>query len=51
MLKQLLSEDITVADSFMRNKKLISMKEIPQKIHDIILEEYKNGLKEDKVIC
>lgn len=51
MLKQLLSEDITVADSFMRNKKLISMKEIPQKIHDIILEEYKNGLKEDRVIC
>lgn len=49
-LKQLLNEDITIADSFLRNKKLISMKEIPKEIHDLIITEYNNSQKEN-IIC
>jgi 5'-3' exonuclease len=40
LLKQLLKEDITIADSFKRNKRLIAMSEIPQEIHTLVLEEY-----------
>ena len=39
-LKQLLTEDILVAKSFKRNKQLISMKEIPEKVKNLILEEF-----------
>lgn len=50
-LKKLLNEDLTITNSFIRNKKLISMREIPQDVHNIILEEYNNQLKERKDIC
>jgi hypothetical protein len=40
LLKALLKEDITVADGFLRNKRLIAMSEIPKDIHNLILEEY-----------
>lgn len=39
-LKQLLTEDILVAKSFKRNKQLISMKEIPENVKRLILEEF-----------
>jgi hypothetical protein len=45
-LKSLLKEDITIADSFLRNKRLISMQEIPQDVINLILEEYTNQLGE-----
>ena len=45
-LKKLLKEDITIADSFLRNKRLISMQEIPKEIHTLILEEFN---KEDNL--
>ena len=46
-LKSLLKEDITIADSFLRNKRLISMQEIPQDVTNLILEEYTNQLGEE----
>jgi 5'-3' exonuclease len=42
LLKSLLSEDITVADGFMRNKRLISMNEIPKQVCELILEQYES---------
>ncbi len=42
-LKQLLKEDITIVDSFKRNKQLISMNEIPETVHELILEQLNNG--------
>ena len=45
-LKSLLKEDILVADSFARNKKLISMQEIPKQVHKLIVEEYNQTLSE-----
>jgi 5'-3' exonuclease len=49
-LKALLKEDITIFDNFARNKKLISMNEIPQHIHELILEEYNTAINKDKII-
>ena len=46
-LKSLLKEDITIADSFLRNKRLISMQEIPTDVSNLILEEYQNQLSEE----
>lgn len=45
LLKSLLTEDITIADSFLRNKKLISMNEIPIDIHKLIISELENSIK------
>lgn len=39
LLKNLLKEDITIVDSFKRNKQLISMNEIPLDVHKLILEQ------------
>jgi 5'-3' exonuclease len=50
LLKELLSEDITIANGFLRNKKLISMNEIPQDIHNLIIDEYKETLNNSKEI-
>ena len=47
LLKALLKEDITIADSFLRNKRLISMQEIPTDVSNLILEEYQNQLSEE----
>ena len=49
-LKNLLKEDITITDSFIRNKKLISMKEIPQPVHDLIINEYQSMSKKGESI-
>lgn len=43
-LKTLLKEDITIADSFLRNKRLISMNEIPKDVSNLILEEFTNQM-------
>ena len=40
LLKDLLNEDQTIYDSFMRNKQLISMNEIPVDVINMITEEY-----------
>lgn len=40
LLKAVLSEDQTIYDSFIRNKQLISMNEIPKDIINMITEEY-----------
>lgn len=45
LLKETLSEDKTISDSFLRNKQLISMNEIPTDICNMILEEYNNALE------
>lgn len=44
LLKTLLKEDITIANSFLRNKRLISMQEIPQDIYNLIVEELQNSM-------
>lgn len=46
----LLSEDITIANGFLRNKKLISMNEIPKEIHELILEDYKEIVANKQLI-
>jgi 5'-3' exonuclease len=46
LLRELLSEDVTIANGFLRNKKLISMEEIPQKIHELIISEYLDNISE-----
>jgi hypothetical protein len=46
-LKSLLKEDITIADSFLRNKRLISMQEIPADVSNLILEEFQSQLSEE----
>jgi hypothetical protein len=46
-LKSLLKEDITIADSFLRNKRLISMQEIPMDVSNLILEEFQSQLSEE----
>ncbi|WP_413854048.1 hypothetical protein [Candidatus Ruminimicrobium bovinum] len=47
-LKKLLTEDIDVAKAFKRNKKLISLKEIPEEVESLILNELKTEVfKED----
>lgn len=43
-LKKLLKQDVTIVDSFIRNKKLISMKQIPQNINNIILQMVENEI-------
>lgn len=48
LLKQTLKEDINIAKSFKRNKMLISMKEIPNDIENLIINEIKNEFNEDK---
>lgn len=47
-LKQLLTEDINIAKSFKRNKMLISMKEIPQNIEDLIISEIKSAFNDEE---
>jgi 5'-3' exonuclease len=47
MLKQMLTEDISVAKSFKRNKMLISMKEIPEDVENLIISEIKQIFAED----
>lgn len=42
-LRNLLKQDKTIADSFLRNKKLISFKEIPSYLNDLVLETYKQS--------
>ena len=49
-LKELLKEDITNYDNFARNKKLISMNEIPEYIHELILTEYKNKINNNNIL-
>lgn len=47
-LKKLLAEDINTAKAFKRNKKLISLNEIPNEVENLILEELKTEVfKED----
>ena len=48
-LKKLLSEDINTAKAFKRNKKLISLKEIPDEVESLILEELKTEVFEEDV--
>ncbi len=43
-LKKLLLEDTIIRDSFIRNKKLISMNEIPNDVKNLILENYEYEL-------
>lgn len=44
-LKQLLTEDKLAAQAFARNKKLISMEEIPKEVSDLVLEITKQQLE------
>ena len=47
-LKKLLTEDINIAKAFKRNKKLISLSEIPNEVESLILDELKTEVfKED----
>lgn len=46
LLKKLLQQDKTIADSFLRNKKLISFKEIPLHLNELVLEIYKQQQSE-----
>lgn len=40
-LKQLIKDDINIAKAFKRNKKLISLNEIPESVENLILEDLK----------
>ena len=47
-LKKILTEDINIAKAFKRNKKLISLSEIPNEVEELILNELKTEIfKED----
>lgn len=46
-LKKILSEDVNIAQTFKRNKQLISMKEIPINIEELILDDIKQFLPEN----
>lgn len=46
-LKKLLSEDLSIAKTFQRNKKLISMKSIPNEIEELIVDDIKSILSQD----
>lgn len=48
LLIDLLKSDITIANSFKRNKQLISMNQIPSGVTQLIIEEIQQVFKQDK---
>lgn len=49
-LKKLLSEDLSIAKTFQRNKKLISMKLIPNEIEELIVDDIKTILSKNNEV-